>query len=243
MEVSKILVVDDEPEITELIGMYLSREGFDVHTTDNGSDALKLQQKLQPDLIILDIQLKQLDGIEVCRTIRERSAVPILFVSCMDDDTDIIHGLAVGGDDYVTKPFSPGQLVARVRAHLRRQELLGAEAVKDREDLAVLAFEGLVIDRDAHTVLRDDAPVAVSAKEFELLSYLARHPGKAFQLDDLYRMVWGTDSMGDTRTLMVHISNLRKKIEADPANPAYIVTVRGVGYKFNAKEGSHHVYR
>jgi DNA-binding response OmpR family regulator len=243
MEETKVLIVDDEPEITELIGMYLSREGFDVHTTDNGTDALKLAEELQPDLIILDIQLNNADGIEICRQIRETSNVPILFVSCKDDDTDIIHGLSAGGDDYVTKPFSPKQLVARVRAHLRRQSLHVAESLKDSELPAIISFDGLVINADAHTVHLNGKPIPVSAKEFDLLTHLARHPNKAFHLDDLYKIIWGADSVGDTRTLMVHVSNLRKKIEPDPANPEFIITVRGVGYKFNSKEGSHHVYR
>jgi len=244
METITILVVDDEPEITELIAMYLSRESFDVHTADNAADALALVDRLKPDMVILDIQLGPMDGIEVCRRIRERSDMPILFVSCKDDDTDIIHGLEVGGDDYVTKPFSPRQLVARVHAHLRRQGLLNAGSARENEEPAILSFEGLTIDCDGYTVERDGTAVALSAKEFELLTFLARHPGKAYQLDELYRIIWGADSMGDTRTLMVHISNLRKKIEPDPANPAYIQTVRGVGYKFTAKEGSNpHVYR
>jgi DNA-binding response OmpR family regulator len=243
MEGKKILVVDDEPEITELIGLYLSREGFDIHTADDGTDALKLAADLRPDLMILDIQLKEMDGIEICRKIREQSNVPILFVSCKDDDTDIIHGLEAGGDDYITKPFSPRQLVARVQAHLRRQHLHTAGGTLDQGTTSLLSFEGLTINLDAHTVHVGNRLVPISAKEFDLLSHLARHPNKAFHLDDLYKLIWGADSVGDTRTLMVHISNLRKKIEANPANPEFILTVRGFGYKFNGKEGNHHVHR
>ncbi|UVI27790.1 response regulator transcription factor [Paenibacillus spongiae] len=238
MQGNRILVVDDEPDITELIGLYLEQDGFIVHTTDNGEDALRLAKELKPDLIILDIQLKSLDGIEVCKQIRLESGVPILFVSCKSDDTDIIHGLDVGGDDYMTKPFSPSQLVARVKAHLRRQLQLS-----ERTPDEVLAFEGVVIDLQARTVHVYEKEIALSAKEFELLVCLAQSPNRAFPLDELYNVVWGADSMGDTRTLMVHISNLRKKIEPDPANPVIIVTVRGVGYKFNFKEGITHVQR
>ncbi|CAH1195871.1 Alkaline phosphatase synthesis transcriptional regulatory protein PhoP [Paenibacillus plantiphilus] len=242
MTTNKILVVDDEPDITELITLYLERDGFDVHSTDNGEDAILLAEELKPDLIILDIQLKNLDGIEVCKKIRTDSGVPILFISCMNDDTDIIHGLTVGGDDYMTKPFSPSQLVARVKAHLRRQAVIDqSKTVIVVEE--VLTFDGLVIDIPARTVLVRENEISLSTKEFELLVQLALAPNRAFPLDDLYTLVWGHDSMGDTRTLMVHISNLRKKIEIDPTNPLYITTVRGVGYKFSLKEGNTHVHR
>jgi DNA-binding response OmpR family regulator len=241
MEDISILVVDDEREITELLSLYLTREGYSVHIADNGADAVRLAEVLSPNLIVLDIQLGQMDGIEACRRIRERSNVPILFVSCRDDDNDIIHGLSVGGDDYMTKPFSPRQLVARVQAQLRRQALRAN--AKSAE--TVLSYEGLKIDTAARTVEIDGRSVALSVKEFDLLSYLAHHPNQAFRLDDLYQVVWGAESIGDTRTLMVHISNLRKKIECDPANPRYIHTVRGIGYKFDAKEGQTktHVHR
>jgi len=240
MSANKILVVDDEADITELIALYMEREGFIVHSTDNGEDAISLADELKPDLIILDISLKSLDGFEVCTKIRASSDVPILFISCKSDDTDIIHGLNVGGDDYITKPFSPSQLVARVKAHLRRQSVFEQQRA-EREFEDVLSFEGLTIDLPARTVHTQGTEVFLSAKEFDLLVRLAKSPNRAFALDELYMIVWGHDSMGDTRTLMVHISNLRKKIEPDPANPIYILTVRGVGYKFNFKEGISHV--
>ncbi|BBH19694.1 DNA-binding response regulator [Paenibacillus baekrokdamisoli] len=242
MSGSKILVVDDESDITELITLYMEREGFDVHSTDNGEDAIMLAGELQPDLIILDISLKSIDGFEVCKQIRTISNVPILFISCKSDDTDIIHGLTVGGDDYMTKPFSPSQLVARVKAHLRRQSVV-MQSFAARENGELLSFDGLVIDLPARTVQIRDKEVFLSTKEFELLVHLAKSPNRAFALDDLYTIIWGHDSMGDTRTLMVHISNLRKKIEPDPTNPMYIITVRGIGYKFNIKEGSTYVQR
>lgn len=238
MEEISILVVDDEPEIKELIRLYLTREGYTVHTADNGEDAVRLSEELQPNLIVLDIQLGEMDGIEACRRIREQSSVPILFVSCRDDDNDIIHGLSIGGDDYMTKPFSPRQLVARVQAQLRRQALRQTAPVS-----SVIAHDGLIIDTSARTVECDGRSVSLSVKEFDLLAYLAQHPNQAFRLDDLYQVVWGAESVGDTRTLMVHISNLRKKIECDPAHPRYIHTVRGIGYKFDAKEGQKHVHR
>ena len=243
MSGSKILVVDDESDITELISLYMEREGYLVQTTDNGEDAVSLTASFRPDLIILDIQLRQMDGFDVCKQIRASSNVPILFVSCKNDDTDIIHGLTVGGDDYMTKPFSPSQLVARVKAHLRRQTVNDRQRPYDRAAGEVLRFNGLVIDLPGRTVHVKGKEVALSTKEFELLVRLAKTPNRAFALDDLYTIVWGHDSMGDTRTLMVHVSNLRKKIEPDPTNPIYIVTVRGVGYKFNIKEGNSHVQR
>lgn len=233
MEGASILVVEDEPDITELIALYLEREGFNVHTADNGRDAVRLAAELPLDLIVLDIQLDGMDGLEACRRIRESSDVPILFVSCLDDDNDIIHGLELGGDDYITKPFSPRQLVARVNAHLRRH-LLASGAGSRRERIAIA---GLVIDLAARTVETGGHSVHLSVKEFDLLAWLAQHPNVTFRPDDLYRAVWGVDSNGDTRTLMVHISNLRKKIEPDPANPRYIHTVRGFGYKFHVSEG------
>ncbi|GFN30735.1 response regulator transcription factor [Paenibacillus xylaniclasticus] len=242
MNVSKILVVDDEPEIIELITLYLQREGYAVCSADNGMDALSLIDKEKPDLILLDVLLKQLNGLDVCQQIRELTDVPVLFVSAKSDDNDIIQGLSVGGDDYITKPFSPGQLVARVKAHLRRQSISMQHQEAGRD---ILAFDGLVIDLTARTVRIADQPVSLSVKEFELLTLLAKQPNRAFKLSSLYEAVWGVDSIGDTRTLMVHMSNLRKKIEADPANPRWIITMRGVGYKFNAEEGTEapNVYR
>ncbi|MFS0722569.1 response regulator [Paenibacillus sp. 1P07SE] len=238
-----ILVVDDEPDITELIELYLTREGYEVHTVDNGTDALAQARALQPDLVLLDIQLKPLDGLQICSEIRQFSSVPIIFVSCKSDDTDIIHGLSIGGDDYITKPFSPRQLVARVKAQLRRQAFHHGHAEEASSQEQVLTHGDLTIDLEAYTAHVGSKPVNLSTKEFHLLTHFVQHPNKAFHLDHLYELIWGTDSAGDTRTIMVHISNLRKKIEPDPANPVYIVTVRGVGYKFIGKEGSTHVHR
>ncbi|WP_027092434.1 response regulator transcription factor [Cohnella thermotolerans] len=233
-----ILVVDDEREITELIKLYLEREGFAVHTSDNGADAIRIADAVNPELIILDVTLGMPDGIEVCRTLRRGSCanVPILFLSCKSEDADIIHGLSEGGDDYVTKPFSPSQLVARVQAHIRRRRM--RERLPE-PSATLLAFSGLEIDLLKLEVRRDGEAVTLSVKEFELLTVLARQPNRVFPLDELYRLVWHTDSMGDTRTLMVHISNLRKKIEPDPANPVYIQTVRGFGYRFSPEPGEN----
>lgn len=230
MNENKILVVDDEIEITALLSLYLRREGYRVYVANNGYTALQMAKDVEPDLIILDILLQSLNGIEVCKEIRKTSHVPILFISCKSDDVDIILGLTVGGDDYITKPFSPSQLVARVKAHLRRTSL-SAQAWQHSAHHKI-SFEDLEMDLRSHTVTVRGKAVALSAKEFDLLAYLARSPNKVFKLEQLYQHIWNTESFGDTRTLMVHISNLRKKIEPDPAHPQYIVTVRGVGYKF-----------
>ncbi|WP_028546710.1 response regulator transcription factor [Paenibacillus taiwanensis] len=224
----KILIVDDELEITELISLYLKREGFKVYVADNGHAALELARTVKPDLIVLDILLKSLDGIEVCKQIRKTSTVPIIFISCKSDDVDIILGLTIGGDDYITKPFSPSQLVARVKAQLRRR-LIQEHAASEGD---IISYPGLELDLNSHTVKVDGRVISLSSKEFDLLTHLAQSPNKVFKLEQLYQLIWNSESFGDTRTLMVHISNLRKKIEPDPANPRYILTVRGVGYKF-----------
>jgi len=229
---AEILVVDDEVEITELISLYLEREGYAVHSTDRGDEAIRIAESIFPDLIILDVSLGEPDGIEVCRTLRGGPCahVPILFLSCKSEDADIVHGLSEGGDDYITKPFSPSQLVARVKAHIRRRRM--REKLPEPTPMS-LVFGDLAIDLQRLEVKLAGDVIPLSVKEFELLTVLARQPDRVFPLDELYRLVWHTDSIGDTRTLMVHISNLRKKIEADPSNPAFIQTVRGFGYRFN----------
>ncbi|CAG7653142.1 response regulator [Paenibacillus allorhizosphaerae] len=225
----KILLVDDEAEIVELISLYLKKEGYEVLCSNNGTEALEMAKEHRPDLVILDISLPGMDGIEVCRQLRKSFSTPILFLSCKSDDMDIILGFSIGGDDYITKPFSPGQLVARVKAHLRRSHLME----QHKEDSQHLYFPGLEVDLISRTVKVDGAIAPLSSKEFDLLLHLAKSPGKVLPLEQLYKMTWGVDSNGDTRTLLVHISNLRKKIETNPAEPRYIQTVRGVGYKFN----------
>ncbi|TBL72678.1 response regulator transcription factor [Paenibacillus thalictri] len=226
----KIMIVDDEPEIVELIELYLLKEGFQVISIQDGSEVIDQVMEHRPDLIILDILLPGMDGIEVCRQLRKKVHTPILFVSCRGEDMDIILGLSMGGDDYITKPFSPSQLVARVKAHLRRTQFTG----QPKGELQMLTFPGLEINLLSHHVHLAGQLVPLSSKEFDLLVQLARTPNKVYKIEQLYRSIWGVDSNGDTRTLLVHISNLRKKIEQNPTDPKYIVTVRGVGYKFSA---------
>lgn len=224
-----ILIVDDEVEIVELIGLYLRKEGYRVVSSHSGAEALSLLETHQPDLIILDILLPEIDGIEVCRRIRLTHHTPVIFLSCKNEDMDVILGFSIGGDDYMTKPFSPGQLVARVKAHLRRNQL-----AQLKEEAPQLSFPGLEIDLLSRSVRLNGTFVPISSKEFDLLIHLAKATGRVIPLEQLYKMTWGADSNGDTRTLLVHISNLRKKIEPNPSEPRYIVTVRGIGYKFNA---------
>ncbi|WNR44962.1 response regulator transcription factor [Paenibacillus roseipurpureus] len=228
-----ILIVDDEQEIVQLIQLYLIREGYHVLSVNNGHDVFPVVREHRPDLIILDILLPGLDGIEVCRQLRKTSNTPILFISCKSEDIDIILGLSMGGDDYMTKPFSPSQLVARVKALLRRN------AIRDHyiDDQQLVRFPGLEINLASHVVRAGGQTISLSAKEFELLSLMAKTPNRVYKIEELFELIWSLDSMGDPRTLIVHISNLRKKIEVNPAEPRYIITVRGVGYKFNGMLG------
>lgn len=225
----KILVVEDDIQINELISLYLKKEGFDVSNLVDGDSVLDFVRTTPLDLIILDILLPGMDGITLCRELRRFCKIPIIFVSCKQDDLDIILGLEVGGDDYVTKPFSPSQLVARVKANLRRSHG-NYHTVFDQNKLV---YNGLEINIASHLVLLNGMEIGLSSKEFDILVILAQNPHRAFRIDDLYQRIWGSNSFGDTRTLIVHISNLRKKIESDLDNPKYILTVRGVGYKFN----------
>jgi len=225
----KILIIDDEPEISQLIEKYLTRERFIVYTADTAGKALELLTLEKPDLIILDILLPDTDGIELCKRLREETMAPIIFISCKDDVSDKVLALGMGGDDYVTKPFSPKEIVARVKSHLRRSNISCQEEKKS----STLTFPGLIIDQSSYSVIVNDQHITLPAKEFQLLNILARNPNILFTTDQLFDMVWNEDHIGDLRTVVVHISNLRKKIENDPANPRYILTVRGVGYKFN----------
>ncbi|MDO4545228.1 MAG: response regulator transcription factor [Bacillota bacterium] len=233
MAQDKIMVVDNEMEIIQLIRLYLSREGYDVVWTTDSTKAAALAAEEHPDLILLDVVMPGLSGIELCGKIREQSDVPILFVSCKGEDMDKVLGLSIGGDDYITKPFSPTELVARVKAHLRRRNIsnssgLGQSPGKNN----ILSVGDLEIDLSAHTVTVNGDPVHLTAKEFELLVLFCKYPNRVFTSRQIFDSLWDTYGLEeDVRTVMVHISNLRKKIETDSENPKYIHTVRGVGYK------------
>jgi DNA-binding response OmpR family regulator len=229
--VARILIVDDEPNIVELLASYLSREGYDIATATDGVAALDQARQLAPDLIVLDVMLPGLDGIEVCRQIRRFSDAYILMLTARAEEIDTIIGLSVGADGYVTKPFSPREVVARVKALLRRPRAI-SQGAASAAGQAPIRIGALVIDEDAHTVERAGEPIALTAREFALLLTLARHPGRVFTRAQVLDQVWG-DEYYDDHVVDVHIGNLRKKLEDDAAHPRYIETVRGIGYRMS----------
>ncbi|MGB9660435.1 MAG: response regulator [Moorellaceae bacterium] len=226
---AKILVVDDEPAILELVTYNLEQAGFTAITAADGETALKLVEKEKPDLVILDVMLPKIDGFEICRTLRARGNTPILMLTARREEVDRVLGLELGADDYLTKPFSPRELVARVRAILRRV----SESSNRQEGM--IAVGDLVINPDSHEVKMRGKPVDLTLKEYQLLKFLAENPGRVFTREALLDRLWEGEYFGDTRTIDVHIRHLREKIEEDPSNPRYILTVRGVGYKFREK--------
>ena len=227
-----ILVVDDEANLVELVRDYLQREGYRVLVAGDGPTALDLARTQQPDLVVLDVMLPGLDGIEVCRRLRQFSDAYVVMLTSRAEEIDAIIGLSVGADDYVTKPFSPRELVARVKAHLRRPR---TGAPDDPEPPPVRRFGDLVLDEGRHEVSRQGTVVPLTTREFQLLATVAAHPGRVFTRDQLLERVWG-DAYYDDHIVDVHVGNLRKKIEDDPAHPRFVETVRGVGYRFAAPE-------
>ncbi|MFS0726406.1 response regulator transcription factor [Paenibacillus sp. 1P07SE] len=227
MSAETILIVDDEQEMSDLLTLFLNKEGFKVISTDQPLEVFGLLEAHRPDLILLDIVMPGMNGLELCERLRSYYDVPILFISCRDEDADIIEALGIGGDDYMVKPFSPLQLTARVKAHLRRSKQHEAKGAPD-----ILSFDNLTIDFRSCSVTLDGNPLILSSKEYDILALLARNPDHMYSFDELYKQVWKRESLGDTRTLLVHISNLRKKMETDPAHPRWIVTIRRYGYKF-----------
>jgi DNA-binding response OmpR family regulator len=201
-----------------------------VDIENRGDSALRKVKSEDYNLIILDLMLPKVDGFEICKQIRNESDVPILMVSAKKEDIDKVRGLGLGADDYITKPFSPGELVARVKAHLSRYERLkgGQEQKKDE-----IRIRGLNIDKASRRVFLNDNEIVFTAKEFDLLTFLAEHPNRVFSKDELFERIWGIESMGDIATVTVHIGKLREKIEADPSHPQYIETLWGAGYRFN----------
>jgi DNA-binding response OmpR family regulator len=226
MKSTKILVVDDEPKIRRIITSYLQEEGFDIAEASDGETALELAAG-NPDLVILDVGLPGIDGIEVLRRLRTRTDVPVMLVTARAEETDRLIGLSVGADDYVTKPFSPRELVLRVKAILRRSSSSASTVAED-----VMRFGALTIDLAAHSVAVDGQEPDLTALEFDLLVALGSEPGRVLSRRQLIDHVWGWDFFGDERVVDVHIRNLRSKIGDEPADPRFIATVRGVGYKF-----------
>jgi DNA-binding response OmpR family regulator len=228
----RILIVEDEPHIVELVRYNLVQEGFQVSVAYDGAEALRKAKEDDPELVILDLMLPYVDGLEVCRQIRRESTVPILMLTARDGEQQRVVGLEMGADDYVTKPFSPPELVARVRAILRR-------TTRDARppNAAPLAVGGLVLDPTTHEVKLNGRLIDLTTKEFDLLQLLLGHPSRVFTRDFLLEHIWGYDYFGSTRTVDMHISRLREKIEDDPNNPTFITTVRGVGYKLKKDPG------
>jgi len=228
---TRILVVDDEPHIVELVRYNLVNEGYEVVVAHDGHEAIEKARATSPDLVVLDLMLPYVDGLEICRALRRESSVPILILTAKDAEQDRVVGLELGADDYVTKPFSPRELVARVRAILRR---VSRDASPSE---GPLAMGGLVLDPTTHEVRLRDRLVDLTTKEFDLLRLLMSHPNQVFTRDFLLEHIWGYEYFGSTRTVDMHVSRLREKIEDDPIAPTFIVTVRGVGYKFKKDAG------
>ena len=226
---AKILVVDDEKNIVELIKYNLEKEGYDVIACYDGFEAVNLARSEKPDLMILDIMLPGQGGLEVCRILRKETKIPIIMATARGEEIDKILGLELGADDYITKPFSPRELVARVKAVLRR-------SVSKTEEQDELVFDELRINLLRYEVKMGQKPIELKPKEFDLLRILATNPGKVFTRDFLLEQLWGYDYLGDTRTVDVHMRRLRQKIETDAANPKFLKTVHGIGYKFQTRE-------
>jgi len=230
-EMTTILVVDDEPNLLELVQRYLAREGYAVLTALDGATALDVARARGPDVVVLDVMLPGLDGIEVCRRLRRFSDAYVIMLTARAEEIDKIVGLSVGADDYLTKPFSPRELVARVKAMLRRPR---ASATPDAQEASgPIRLGELTIDEERHEVSRRGEAVPLTAREFALLTALARHPGRVFTRLQLLEQVW-EDEYYDDHVVDVHVGNLRKKLEDDPARPRYIETIRGVGYRFRS---------
>ena len=226
---SKILIVEDEVAIAELEKDYLELSGFDVVMQHTGDAGLKAALNEDFNLIILDLMLPNVDGFEICKKVREKKNTPIIMVSAKKEDIDKIRGLGLGADDYMTKPFSPSELVARVKAHLARYERLVGSGVKANE---IIEIRGIKIDKTARRVYVNGEEKAFTTKEFDLLTFLAENPNHVFTKEELFNKIWDMESIGDIATVTVHIKKIREKIEYDTSHPQYIETIWGVGYRF-----------
>ena len=226
---SRILIVEDEETIADLERDYLELSGFEVEVANDGETGLEKALTDQFDLVILDLMLPGVDGFEICREVRQKKNTPIIMVSAKKDDIDKIRGLGLGADDYMTKPFSPSELVARVKAHLARYERLIGSNVQTND---IIEIRGLKIDTTARRVWVNGEEKAFTTKEFDLLTFLAGHPNHVYTKDELFREIWDMESIGDIATVTVHIKKIREKIEYDTSKPQYIETIWGVGYRF-----------
>jgi two-component system, OmpR family, response regulator VicR len=225
----KVLIVDDEKNIVDILKFNLKKEGFNTIECYDGEQAIEMAISQKPDLILLDIMLPKVDGFTVCRKLRQTISTPILMLTAKEEEVDKVLGLELGADDYITKPFSPRELMARVKANLRRT--VADEAVKSNSKS--LTYANLFIDFDRYEVKRDETVIELTLREFELVKYLALQQGQIFSRENLLEKVWGYEYYGDVRTVDVTVRRIREKLENDPANPEYIITKRGVGYYFN----------
>lgn len=223
MSKGKVLVVDDDAALAEMVSIILRSEGYEPEVCPDGTSAVERFHAVRPDLVLLDVMLPGIDGVEVCRTIRRSSLVPIIMLTAKTDTKDVVEGLEAGADDYVSKPFKPQELIARVKARFRRRE--------DTESVEHLTVRDLEIDIAGHRVTRDGEPINLTPLEFDLLVELARKPWQVFTREVLLEEVWGYHHAADTRLVNVHVQRLRSKIEQDPENPEIVLTVRGVGYR------------
>ena len=226
---SKVLIVEDEDAIAEIERDYLELSGFDVTLASDGKEGLDIALKEDFDIIILDIMLPGMDGFDICKEIRKEKDIPIIMVSAKKEDIDKIRGLGIGADDYMTKPFSPSELVARVKAHLARNE---RHLTNNKPENEIIEIRGIKIDKTARRVFVNGEEKSFTTKEFDLLTFLAEHPNHVYTKEELFREIWDMDSIGDIATVTVHIKKIREKIEADTSNPQYIETIWGVGYRF-----------
>ena len=226
---SKILIIEDEEAIADLEKDYLELSGFEVQICNRGDEGLQTAMSEEFDLIVLDLMLPGMDGFEICKKIREEKNIPIIMVSAKKDDIDKIRGLGLGADDYMTKPFSPSELVARVKAHMARYDRLVGSSAKAND---IIEIRGIRIDKTARRVTVDGEEKTFTTKEFDLLTFLAENPNHVYSKEELFREIWDMDSIGDIATVTVHIKKIREKIEFDTSKPQYIETIWGVGYRF-----------
>jgi DNA-binding response OmpR family regulator len=229
MSKENILIVDDDKDIRNMIKIYLKNENYNVFTAENGEEAIKITDNNKIDLIILDIMMPQMNGTETCMKIREKHKMPIIFLTAKTEDQDKITGLSAGGDDYITKPFNPLELIARVKANIRRVRVF--DNIQEKEDTNKIQIENLTIDKDNHQVFIEDREVHLTKTEFEILRLLAENKGKVFSIEKIYNRVWQDEFFVTDNTVTVHIRKLREKLGDDYKNPKYIKTIWGVGYK------------
>ncbi|MGW0036260.1 response regulator [Gordonia sp. NPDC003376] len=223
-----VLIVEDEESLADPLAFLLRKEGFEASVVNDGAQALSTFERISPDIVLLDLMLPGMSGTEICKALRARSSVPVIMVTARDSEIDKVVGLELGADDYVTKPYSARELIARIRAVLRR----GGDAMDEDLAMSVLEAGPVRMDVERHTVAVNGDPITLPLKEFDLLEYLLRNSGRVLTRGQLIDRVWGADYVGDTKTLDVHVKRLRSKVEPDPASPKHLVTVRGLGYKF-----------